>query len=273
MRQTALALVCAAVFGGALLNAAGGGLPALAGTTTTGWRGYVQATEARRRAEATRAAGFLAADFDPAGVRDRATALGGGVAIARMQARGPAGASIDVPGAAVHHWRGVVLIPNTTLDAVMRRVGDGTAVGRQEDVLEARVLERNGSRLRVFLKVQRRKIVTVTYNTEHDVVVERITPARGASTSVATRIAELADVGTASEHEVTAGEDRGFLWRLNAYWRYEQVDGGVLAECESITLSRPVPWVVRSLVNPLVEGAARESMERTLIGLRDRLRG
>jgi len=34
------------------------------------------------------------------------------------------------------------------------------------------------------------------------------------------------------------GDDRGFLWRLNAYWRYEQVAGGVIAECESITLSR-----------------------------------
>jgi hypothetical protein len=273
MRQVIFLALFATASSAALAGDAGGGLPPLAVATTSGWADYVRATEARRRSETTRAAGFLAAEFDAAGRRDRASALGGSDAIARMETRGRTGDPIDVPGAAVHHWRGLILIPNTTIDAVMRRVGDGTAVGRQDDVLDARVLERSGPRLRVFLKLQRRKIVTVTYDTEHDVVVERLSPARGASTSVATRIAELVDAGTPSEREVRAGDDRGFLWRLNAYWRYAQVDGGVLAECESITLSRPVPWVVRSLVNPLVESAARESMERTLIGLRDRLKG
>jgi hypothetical protein len=66
------------------------------------------------------------------------------------------------------------------------------------------------------------------------------------------------------------GDDRGFLWRLNAYWRYEEVAGGVLAECESISLSRDVPSLVRYFVGPLVESAARDSMERTLTTLRMR---
>jgi hypothetical protein len=35
--------------------------------------------------------------------------------------------------------------------------------------------------------------------------------------STATKIAELADAGTPAEHELPPGEDRGFLWRLNAY--------------------------------------------------------
>jgi hypothetical protein len=69
---------------------------------------------------------------------------------------------------------------------------------------------------------------------------------------------------------VPAGEDRGFLWRLNAYWRCQDVAGGAIAECESITLSRAVPFLVRFLVNPIVERTARESMERTLVAMRTR---
>src|SRR5258707_816067 len=91
---------------------------------------------------------------------------------------------------------------------------------------------------------------------------------RAASTSVATRIAELADADTPEERELPAADDRGFLWRLNAYWRYEEVPGGVIAECESISLSRDVPAFLRYLVNPLIESTARESMTRTLTALR-----
>ena len=81
---------------------------------------------------------------------------------------------------------------------------------------------------------------------------------------------EIADANTPQEHQVRADNDRGFLWRLNAYWRYQDVAGGVVAECESLTLSRDVPSVVRFLVNPVIERTARESMTRTLAALRTR---
>ena len=66
-------------------------------------------------------------------------------------------------------------------------------------------------------------------------------------------------------------EDRGFLWGLRAWWRYEAVSGGVVIECETVSLSRPVPLVVRPVVSPIVTRFARESMERTLVSLRDAL--
>jgi hypothetical protein len=124
--------------------------------------------------------------------------------------------------------------------------------------------------MRVSLKLQRKKIVTVVYNTEHVVMFARGSGARATSASTATRIVEVVDVNTPQERELPAGDDRGFLWRLNAYWRYEQVANGVIAECESITLSRDIPAVVRFVVRPLVERAARESMARTLVSLRAR---
>ncbi len=117
------------------------------------------------------------------------------------------------------------------------------------------------------LKLRRTKIITAIFNTEHLVTFRQISPTRAVSNSVATRIAEIADYGTPKEHELPQGEDRGFLWRWNAYWRYEQVPGGVIAECESISLSRELPPVVGLMIRPIVSGAARESMERTLAAL------
>jgi hypothetical protein len=49
------------------------------------------------------------------------------------------------------------------------------------------------------------------------------------------------------------------------------VDGGVLAECESVSLSRDLPPLIGFMVRPIVTSTARESMERTLTALRTRL--
>lgn len=75
-------------------------------------------------------------------------------------------------------------------------------------------------------------------------------------------------VGTPQERELAPGQARGFLWRWNSCWRYEDVPGGVIAECESLSLSRTIPSLLYYAVKPLVDSTARESMERTLSALR-----
>ncbi len=42
----------------------------------------------------------------------------------------------------------------------------------------------------------------------------------------------------------------------------------MLIECESISLSRSVPFMVRPVVGPIANRIARESLERTLRSLR-----
>jgi hypothetical protein len=91
------------------------------------------------------------------------------------------------------------------------------------------------------------------------------------SRSMATKIAEIENPHSDNERERPEGHDRGFLWRMNSYWRYKQVEGGVIMECESITLSRSIPAVIKYFVNPLIKKVARESMNRTLNSMRDRL--
>ena len=70
-----------------------------------------------------------------------------------------------------------------------------------------------------------------------------------------------------------AGHDSGFLWRMNAYWRLEEADGGVYAECVSVTLSRGVPTGLGWLINPFVRDMPRESLEATLEATRTAVSG
>jgi hypothetical protein len=83
-------------------------------------------------------------------------------------------------------------------------------------------------------------------------------------------IAELERFGN-NEREKLEGHDRGFLWRMNSYWRYQQTDGGVIIECESMALSRSIPSLLASMIKPIINSVARESMERTLQSMRTRL--
>jgi len=130
------------------------------------------------------------------------------------------------------------------------------------------VLERRGDHLQLYVRMTRSKIVTVTYDTEHMLDYRRHSPARASSRSVATKIAELEGAGTQDEREKAPGEDRGFMWRLNSYWRYEQVNDGVIVELESLTLSRSVPLGLGTVVQPIIDRVARESIDRTLDNLR-----
>jgi putative flippase GtrA len=181
---------------------------------------------------------------------------------------------VDPPGAPdskIHHWAGAIYVPNTTVDAVVKRLQE--SAGREQafyqEVKASKLLERSGDRVRVFLRLERGAAgVSATLNTEHTVDYKRFDATHAGSRSVATKIAELQNVGTPDERERTPGNDRGFLWRLNAYWRFEQAGDGVLIECESVSLSRSVPLLIRPIASPIVNRIARESLQRTLVSLR-----
>ena len=232
-----------------------------------GWRTYVAATEARRGTERAQPNGFLVLDSAGAAAVERRELLAGRVVVERMTAPEAGDTSLDVRGATVHHWRGAVFVPGVTVEELMASLEAGPPP--QRDVLRSRVLTRTPDAMTVFLRLRRTRFLTVVYDTEHRVTFERLGPDRAASTSVAIRIVEVADAGTPQERALPAGEDHGFLWRLNAYWRYEAVPGGVIAECESLTLSRTVPFGLGTIAGPIINSTARESMEAALRAVAD----
>jgi hypothetical protein len=227
------------------------------------WNGYVRVTETRIARELKSPNGFLALDFARAAGPARNALLAGDLVVEPMS-----GTALDAPSAHVEHWRGAVFIPGTNVMRVVNELEQGPPPS--EDILRSSVVDHGPGWMQVSMRLRRKAVLTVVYDTEHIVTFMRESASRATSTSVATRIVEVADAGTPQEHVVPPGDDRGFLWRLNAYWRYQDVAGGMIAECESITLSRDVPFVVRFVVNPIVERTARESMTRTLVAMRTR---
>ena len=247
-------------------------LPDLKAETLAAWTAYEQRVDARYARDTTPDRFFIE-DQQPESPGWRQTARDGRVPMVRLRSASPGEPEPTVPDGRIHHWAGAVFVPNATLESVVTRLENGA--GREseayDDVLQSKLLSRDGDRVRIFMKIRRSSIITVTYNTEHSVEYRRLGSTRASSRSVATKIAELADAGTPSERERPPGTDNGFLWRLNAYWRFEQVDGGVLVECESVSLSRSVPLLLRPIITGKVDGIARESLEKTLVSLRSSL--
>ena len=216
----------------------------LTAATIAAWQQYERQVDDRYERPAAADTFFVHDAFKLApGWRARVTGRSG-VDGARAVVRARAPPEPSVPDGRIHHWAGAVFIPGVTLDHVLRYLRD--RAGREseafDDVLSSKLIARDGDRLRIYMKLRRESVITVTYNTEHAVEYRRLGDARASSRSVATKIAELDNAGTAQEREKPVGNDHGFLWRLNAYWRYEQVNGGVLIECESVSLSRGVPF-------------------------------
>lgn len=177
---------------------------------------------------------------------------------------------IDVDDGLIHHWIGAAFISGVKLDDLQVWLKKYDQHDQYfPEIEKSRLLSSDGDNFKFHYRLKRKKIITVVYNTEHTVSYRLITARRLASKGVATRITQLSDAGTASEKELPIGNDGGYLWRLNSYWRFEELDGGVYVECESVSLSRGIPFGVGWMIRGLVESVPRESLVSTLSSMRD----
>jgi hypothetical protein len=61
------------------------------------------------------------------------------------------------------------------------------------------------------------------------------------------------------------------MWNLNTYWRFLERDGGTYIQCESLTLTRDVPFALAWIVRPIVTQMPKESLTFTLAKAREAL--
>jgi hypothetical protein len=238
--------------------------------TLAAWETYRMLTVARIEKELASTDKFLVRDFlDPRDAAAIRTRIPSGVYVKKLETRNEEGGKIQVPDGLVHHWYGSVFVPGASLDDVLAWVQDYDRHHEYfDEVEESRLVSRQRDVFDIFLRLRRKKVITVFYNTEHEVSYRRLGTGRAASQSESTRIAEIENAGTPREREKPIGDDRGYLWRLNSYWRFQQEEGGVVVECESISLSRDVPLAVEWFVKPFITSVPRESLEAALLPLR-----
>jgi hypothetical protein len=236
------------------------------------WDAYVERTEQRIRRELGNGQAFLAVETlapreAPKG--SKPTAGEHLLYIVPVATQADPG-SQPVPGGLRHHWLAAVFVPGVTVDDVLAFVQDyDRHAGAFPDVIYSRLISRKGDDFEALLRLRRTKAITVYYDTTHAVQYRAHGTGRASSRSIATRIVELEPLdGEQRFRDRPAGDDHGFMWRLNSYWRFLQVDGGVVVECESLSLSRGIPFLVRWIVKPFVTSIPRESLEQTLLGIR-----
>jgi hypothetical protein len=177
-----------------------------------------------------------------------------------------AGENLNVPGGMVHDWEGIVFIPGVKLNDVLKILQDydHQATYYAPDVEKARIESRNGNDFRVFLRFRRHKVVTVVLDTEHAITYFQDSPLKAHSRSSATRIAQVEDPGTPNETEKTPGDDDGYLWRMETWWRMEERDGGVYVQNQAVTLTRDIPTGLGWLIEPFITKIPKETLEFTL---------
>jgi hypothetical protein len=178
-----------------------------------------------------------------------------------------------VPDGLIHDWIGTVFIPGATLDRTLAMVQDYNHHKDvyKPEVIDSRVLSHSGNDFHIYMRLLKKKVITVVLNTDHDVKYTKVNDTSWRSVSRTTKIAEVENPGKSNEREKAPDTGQGFLWRLYSYWRFTERDGGVWVECEAISLTRDIPSGLGWLIDPIIRNLPKESLENTLRATRGAL--
>lgn len=239
---------------------------------------YMELTEAEVNSETASGKAFLWVDRLPPERRTAAyEQLRQGKAVIERLETLDNGKHIEIPDGMVHRWMGTVFIPGATLGDTLALVEDYDH--HQEyyhpDVVLSKTLSCNGNDFLVQLRFYKKKIVTSVLDTEHDVHYSILDSRHAMSRSRTTRIQEVDDAGKPDERLEPAGHDRGFLWRMNTYWQFEEKDGGTYVESQAISLTRDIPtglgWMLGQYVNSVPRESLNFTLEATRSGVLERI--
>ena len=230
----------------------------------SGFDSYINGIESRLARQHLSQSSFLAG-LD-ASENTRSRLRGGELIVEKLTpANGP-----DLPGAMLHHWRATAFVPGARAADFERMMKDFNSYPQHfaPQVVQAQLLSERDDhgidRVAASMRVCQKHIITVVMDMAYDVAFGLLDPRHGYSFSRSTRIAEIESPGTSRERALSASEEHGFLWRLNTYWSWEERDGGLYMQIETVSLTRSIPVGLRWAIGPFVESVPRESLEFTL---------
>jgi hypothetical protein len=249
--------------------------------TLAAFEKYVKLTEARMAGEVEGPGGgpgapkprdgasskFLWIDRQPEPQRAQlyARLKRGEVLASRLETR-DGNAEVKVSDGLIHHWVGTILMPGATLDKVMAFVKDygNYSTHFAPIIVRSRMISQTSDHFEVAMRTSTKKVITVVIDADYDIDYRRLGDDRVYTRSAAKNVFEIGDAGTPHERRTPAEQGRGYLWRLNNYCSFEQRPEGTYEQCESISLTTEVPWLLRFIVTPFVTSVPRETLEFTL---------
>jgi hypothetical protein len=237
-----------------------------------GFDAYAQRVEARLAQERGQQAGQTGTILAPV---DWRRAQAGEVVVEELTPRGNHGKDeAELPGALIHDWRGTAFVPGATaqdFERVMRDFADYPKTFAPQ-VEAVRVLAgdadehagEDADRATVTMRVKQQHVITVVLDTTYAITYARADANRGTNWgTIDSRSAGVEEIG-GDGRALSAADAHGFLWRMNTYWSYEQRDGGLYIQIESVSLTRSIPTGLGWAVGPFVASVPKESIEFTV---------
>ena len=229
--------------------------------TMRAWDAYIQSVDAQMRARVTAGQPFLWTDES---VNRRRDVRRGEVVVAPLFNHS---GLINVPAGLIHHWIGALFIPSAGISRLLSVLYD---YQRYPEIYKPVVA---GSRLvgcagdsAEFCMIWRRHVLFVNAAIEARCQARSFVanPRRGYSIADSTQMREIAEYGEPNEHFLPPDTGNGFIWRLHTITRYEERDGGVYLEIETLALTRDIPSSFQWLLSPIVKHLSANSLETML---------
>ena len=166
------------------------------------------------------------------------------------------------PDTLLHHWRATAFVPNGTTADFEHLLQNFNAYPHNfaPQIVSSTVIWHTPTDTLLRLRTRQHHVITVVLDTTVDVTFAALDATHGYSISRSTRVDQISPSG-----------DDGFLYRLNTYWTYEQRDGGLYLQIESLSLTRSIPHGLAWAVKPYLESIPRESLVFTLTSARNAL--
>jgi hypothetical protein len=224
--------------------------------TIAAWEKFIQTVSEVSLERAQPGHTFLWTFEDPARA---AKVVNGEMLAAPASAQNPT----KVPGGLIHHWVGAMFVPGVQLDELIQITRDydrykefyGPSVVASKTVAHDGADDRFSMMLLNHVFFSKRAL-----DADFQLTSVRVDQRRCYTISRSTRVQEIDAYGQPGEHRVPEGEGGGYIWKLWNVSRFQQRDGGVYVEMETVALSRDIPGAIALVANPIVRRVSRNSL-------------
>jgi hypothetical protein len=174
---------------------------------------------------------------------------------------------LKVQSGLIHDWTGAAFIPKATVHDVLPVLRD---YDQYKDYYRPNVVYAKQIAISEWkdqfsmVLMNKSAIARTALDADYQTVYTKIDDHRWLSVTDATRLKEIAEFDTPSQHISPENHGTGLIWRLHSITRFEERDGGVYIEVEAIALSRDIPTVLRWVVEPIVRRVSRASLATSL---------
>jgi hypothetical protein len=224
------------------------------------WDEYIQASSLQMRVRLHPDGHFLWVDEEP----ERGRAVRAGEILVS-----PVGKHVphSVTSGLVHHWVGAAFIPDAKTQDVLGVVRDYGHYKTlyKPHVVESKALVNDGSVDKFSISLLTKEgSSTLALDSDYEACYVQWSPKQWYGIAYTTRAQEIRNYGHPDEHKLPEGQGNGYIWRVYNIVRFEERDGGVYVEQETIALSRDIPALFHWIVDPIVRRVSRNALTISL---------